>query len=122
MSDRHPAPFFAIALAALVSFAGAPGSSAFAEDQPASWAVTGVAAGDVLHLRDVPSADSKSIARIPANARGLKNLGCLRKDLPLDQWMRMSTEDRALAKTGWCRVAYLGREGWVAWRYLKKDQ
>lgn len=93
-----------------------------AEDGPAFWAVTGVAPNDVLHLRDVPSGDSQSLARIPPDARGLKNLGCLRKEPGLNQWMRMTKEDRQLARTGWCRVEYQGKQGWVAWRYLKKDE
>jgi hypothetical protein len=76
---------------------------------PRFWAVTGVSAGDVLHLRDVPSAESRSLAGIPPNARQLINLGCRRK------------EQRALAQTQWCRVEYRGKQGWVAGRYLKSD-
>jgi hypothetical protein len=88
---------------------------------PHSWAVTGVRSDDVLHLRDVPSADSRSLARIPSNARGLKNLGCRRNQPPMDQWVRMSQEQRALALTRWCRVEYRGMQGWVAGRYLRSD-
>jgi hypothetical protein len=88
---------------------------------PRFWAVTGVSAGDVLHLRDVPSAESRSLAGIPPNARQLINLGCRRNQLPLEQWMRMSKEQRALAQTQWCRVEYRGKQGWVAGRYLKSD-
>ena len=92
-----------------------------ADDPPAFWAVTGVASSDVLQLRDVPSADSKSLAQIPANARGLKHLGCRRNQPPMDQWARMNAAQRREALTQWCRVEYRGQEGWVAGRYLKRD-
>lgn len=89
---------------------------------PPFWAVTGVRSNDVLHLRDMPAAESKSLAGIPANAQGLKNLGC-RKDTPsLEQWMRMSKAQREVPPTQWCRVDYQGRQGWVAGRYLRKDE
>jgi len=89
---------------------------------PPFWAVTGVAHNDVLHLRDMPSAESRSLAGIPANARGLANLGCRRNQPALEQWMRMSEAQRKLAATEWCRVRYRGKEGWVAGRFLKKDE
>jgi hypothetical protein len=109
-----------LALAVALCCAAAP---AFAADQHADyWAVTGVASDDVLHLRDVPSADSKSLARIPPNAHGLRNFGCRRNELPLDVWMKLSKEERRNAQTRWCRVEYRGKKGWVAWRFLKKDR
>jgi predicted Fe-S protein YdhL (DUF1289 family) len=88
---------------------------------PTYWAVTGVRSDDVLHLRDVPSAESRSLARIPPNARGLKHLGCRRNQPPMDQWVRMSEAQRREALTQWCRVEFRGKQGWVAGRYLKKD-
>lgn len=94
---------------------------ALAQDMPDYWAVTGVAPNDVLQLRDVPSADSKSLAQIPPNARGLKHLGCRRNQPPVELWARMSAAARRDALTQWCRVSYHGKEGWVAGRYLKPD-
>jgi hypothetical protein len=88
---------------------------------PAFWAVTGVRSNDVLHLRDVPSADSKSLAGIPPNAHGLKNLGCRRNQVPFEQWVKMSQAQRDAAQTKWCRVEYKGKQGWVAGRFLKGD-
>ena len=88
---------------------------------PSFWAVTGVAPDDVLHLRDVPSADSKSLAGIPFNARGLKNFGCRRGELPFDQWARLNEAQRRAANTKWCRVEFRGKQGWVAGRFLKED-
>jgi hypothetical protein len=95
---------------------------ALAGDSPQYWAVTGVAADDVLHLRDVPSADSRNLADIPPNAHGLKHLGCLKPEPSLDRWMTMTKEERANAKLEWCRVDYHGQQGWVAGRYLKPDK
>lgn len=89
---------------------------------PPYWAVTGVRSNDVLHLRDVPSAEAKSLADIPPNARGLKNLGCRRDQASLEQWMRMSKAQREVPPTPWCRVDYQGKQGWVAARYLRKDE
>lgn len=104
----------------LMSLIGALAQAA-AQDPPKFWAVTGVSSDDVLHLRDVPSAESRSLARIPPNARGLKHLGCRRNQLPLEQWMRMTEVQRQEAQTQWCRVEFRGKQGWVAGRYLKKD-
>jgi hypothetical protein len=88
---------------------------------PPFWAVSGVRANDVLHLRDMPSAESRSLAGIPPNARGLKNLGCRRDGPSLDQWVRMSKAQREVPATQWCRVDYQGTQGWVAARFLRKD-
>jgi len=91
------------------------------DDAPKYWAVTGVASDDVLNLRDVPSADSKSLGGIPPQAHGLKHLGCLKPEPGLDRWMTMTPDERANAKLAWCRVEYRGRQGWVAARFLKPD-
>lgn len=108
-------------LICLCAAAGTISIAAAEEEPPRFWAVTGVASNDVLHLRDVPSADSKSLARIPFNARGLKHLGCRRNHPSMDQWVRMSAAQRHEALTQWCRVEYHGQEGWVAGRFLRPD-
>jgi uncharacterized protein YraI len=36
--------------------------------------------------------------------------------------MRMSKEQRRDAKLLWCRVEYRGKRGWVAGRFLKKEE
>jgi hypothetical protein len=84
--------------------------------------VTGVRADDVLHLRDVPNADSKSLARIPFNARGLKHLGCRRNEMPFEDWVKLNKEARKASLMQWCRVEYNGQQGWVAGRFLKPDE
>jgi hypothetical protein len=116
--------------AALLILAGL-GAAAVAQEQPqtldsfnempAYWAVTGVRSNDVLHLRDVPSADSKSLAGIPFNAKGLKHLGCRRNEMPFEDWVKLNKEARRAALMQWCRVEYKGKQGWVAGRYLKPD-
>ena len=122
-----------LAVAALAILAGLGAAGARAQEttsrtldtsheMPAAWAVTGVASNDVLHLRDVPSADSKSIGRIPYNARGLRHLGCRRSEMPFDQWVLLSKAARQAALMQWCRVDYKGQEGWVAGRFLKPDE
>ena len=90
-------------------------------EMPAFWAVSGVRSDDVLHLRDVPNADSKSLARIPFNARGLKHLGCRRNEMPFEDWVKLNKEARKSALMQWCRVEYKGQQGWVAGRFLKPD-
>jgi len=88
---------------------------------PDYWAVTGVASWDALNLRVAPNADSKRIARIPHNARGLKNFGCP-NHVTFEQWKRMTPaqKDRA-AHARWCQVEYNGMKGWVAGRFLTED-
>jgi hypothetical protein len=110
-----------IRAAIIAASALAAAAALAAEEPPKFWAVTGVASNDVLHLRDVPSADSKSLAHIPFNAHGLRHLGCRRNQPPMDQWVRMNAAQRREALTKWCRVEYQGREGWVAGRFLKPD-
>ena len=100
---------------------GAVAWTSSAEEPPKFWAVTGVKPNDVLHLRDVPSADSKSLAQVPSSARGLKHIGCRRNQPPMDVWARMSEAARREALTQWCRVEYRGQQGWVAGRFLKPD-
>jgi hypothetical protein len=110
-----------LALLAPLAFGLGAETLAHADDPPKYWAVTGVAKDDVLNLRDVPSADSKSLGGIPPNAHGLKHLGCLKPEPSLDRWMSMTPDERANAKLAWCRVDYRGRQGWVAARFLKPD-
>jgi len=68
------------------------------------------------------SADSKSLARIPFNARGLKHLGCRRNEMPFEDWVKLSKEARKASLMQWCRVEYNGQQGWVAGRFLKPDE
>lgn len=109
-----------LVLAACIG-SGIAGGIGGAGDAPRFWAVTGVQSGDVLNLRDVPHGDSKKLAGIPPETRGLKHLGCITPEPSLDRWMIMTESERANAKLQWCRVEYRGIEGWVAARFLKPD-
>ena len=63
-------------LCTLTLLIGVPAlASAQSAEGPDFWAVTGVRANDALNMRMAPNADSEAIARIPHNARGLKNYG-----------------------------------------------
>src|SRR5262245_28784665 len=92
-----------------------------ADLDPEFWAVTGVRSNDALNMRAAPDADSRSIARIPFNAKGLKNHGCP-NHVTFEQWKRMTQvqKDQA-ARARWCEVEYRGKNGWVAGRFLKED-
>jgi len=104
----------------LVVAMSAPACAQSAEG-PDFWAVTGVGANDALNMRMAPNADSEAIARIPHNARGLKNYGCP-NEVTFEQWkgMTKSQRDRA-ARSRWCQVEFQGRKGWVAGRFLRED-
>ena len=110
---------FILACMSVAAWAGA----AFAADNdpPQYWAVTGVAANDVLNVRDVPDGDAKKTGSIPFNAHGLKHIGCMTPTPSMDRWMTMTPAEKANAKLEWCRIEYKGRQGWVAARFLKPD-
>ncbi|MBO0763695.1 MAG: SH3 domain-containing protein [Hyphomicrobiaceae bacterium] len=90
-------------------------------DDPSFWAVTGVSPDDALNLRAAPNANSRPIAKIPFNARGIKNHGCP-NHVTFEQWKRMTQAQRDLAaRSRWCEVEYKGMRGWVAGRFLKEE-
>ena len=123
MPNRLPGMFglMACLLFALGLVAAAPAIAQAVADGPEAWAVTGVQSNDSLNLRVAPNADSRRIAKIPFNARGLKNLGCP-NHVTFEQWKRMTTTQRDwAARSRWCEVEYNGMKGWVASRFLKED-
>ncbi len=66
-------------------------------------------------------AESRTIARIPFNARGIRNLGCP-NEVTFEQWKRMTQSQRDwAARSRWCEVEFQGKRGWVAGRFLKED-
>jgi uncharacterized protein YraI len=107
-------------LLAFLAVTWAPAALAEA-DGPDFYAVTGVAADDVLNLRAGPSAGAEKIGEIPHDGRGLRNLGC--EGLPsFADWQTMTPQEREESRRHyWCRVAYRGLEGWVAGRFLRED-
>jgi hypothetical protein len=70
---------------------------------PARHSVTGVAADDVLNVRAAPSASAEILAALPPGARGVEVLGL--------------SPDGA-----WARVPLPEGEGWVAARFLAREE
>lgn len=68
---------------------------------PALYDVTGVGAGDVLNVREGPSARTRAIGSLSSDARGVE---ILERDEP----------------TGWGRVNLPEGPGWVSMRYLSR--
>jgi hypothetical protein len=98
-----------------------PALAQTAVPEPQLWAVTGVRSDDALNLRVAPDADSRRIARIPFNAKGLRNHGCP-NHVTFEQWKRMTRAQKDwAARARWCEVEYKGLKGWVAGRFLKED-
>jgi hypothetical protein len=113
--------FASIVCTLLLLVAAMPALAQPAVETPEFWAVTGVASYDSLNLRVAPNADSKRIAKIPFNARGLKNFGCP-NNVTFEQWKHMSQSQKDwAARSRWCQVEYRGMKGWVAGRFLKED-
>lgn len=85
---------------------------------PDFFRVTGVAADDVLNIREAPDAGSAKIGEIPPDGDGVRNLGC-QGGLSFAEWQAASEAERqAAARSRWCRINYQGVEGWVAGRFL----
>lgn len=113
--------YLAHLLCTLALLAAAPVVASAQADGPDYWAVTGVQPNDALNLRIAPDAESRTIARIPFNARGIRNRGCP-TSVTFEQWKRMSETQRDWsARARWCEVEYQGKRGWVAGRFLKED-
>jgi len=72
----------------------------------ALWAVTGVAANDVLNVRVNPSGSAAIVGALSPYETGIENLGCL---VPSG------------SSTQWCRIRIRGFEGWVAGRFLQRQ-
>lgn len=97
-----------------------PGLAFGTADGPDAWRVTGVASDDVLNMRAGPSARTAKVARIPHNADGLPNYGCVGR-LSIDEWSKASVAERARArKRVWCLTGYKQSFGWVAGWFLRE--
>ena len=90
-------------------------------DGPDYYAVTGVAADDVLNIRAKPSPKGEKVGEIPHDGRGIRNLGC-QGGPTFAEWEKMSEAQRKRARRQrWCRIRYEGVEGWVAGWFLTED-
>lgn len=89
-------------------------------DGPDTWAVNGVAADDVLNIRENPDAESKKLGEANFNAVGLKNLGCNESTYP--EWGSENIAAReAIMNKRWCKVEFQGTTGWVRGKFLKGE-
>jgi len=106
-------------LAAAALALGAAAACAEA-DGPDFYAVTGVAADDVLNIRSEPDPHAAKIGTIPPNGTCIRNLGC-KGGLTFEEFSELSPaqqEKRLREDPRWCKVEYRGITGWVAGRYL----
>ena len=98
----------------------APLAASATADGPDYYRVRGVSPGSALNLRAEPSIGAPRIARIPADAQCVRNLGC-RGGLTFEEFTTLSPaerERRERENPRWCNVEYEGRVGWAAARYL----
>ncbi|MEM6488422.1 MAG: META domain-containing protein [Pseudomonadota bacterium] len=120
---RHPcvpARRRAAAAAAVLLALAAPPAGATA-DGPDYFRVAGVAADDLLNVRERPDARARRLAALPPDATGLRNLGC-RGGLSFSDWQNATEAERsAAARRRWCRIDWRGIQGWVAARFLVED-
>ncbi len=89
-------------------------------DGPDFYAVTGVAAGDVLNIRVQPDPHAAKVGEIPPEGTCVRNLGC-QGGLTFQEFTELSEEQKAerlKENPRWCKVEYQGTTGWVAGRYL----
>lgn len=98
----------------------AAASAGATADGPDFYAVTGVAANDVLNMRAAPSPDAVKVGEIPADADGLTNLGCVGGMTYAEFEKATDAEREAARKTRWCRVLYETHVGWVAGWFLRE--
>jgi hypothetical protein len=97
-----------------------PGSASAEADGPDFYAVTGVAANDVLNIRAEPHADAELIGKIPPDGTCVRNLGC-KGGLTLREFTELIEDQKAKRlqeNPRWCRIEYQGVTGWVAGRFL----
>ncbi len=98
-------------------------ANALAEaDGPDHWKVVGVAAGDVLNIRQEPSGKSAKIGEIPPNGTCVKNIKCV-GGLTFEEFTTLSEAEKNKIKKErprWCYIEYKGLKGWVAGRYLRE--
>ena len=87
-------------------------------DGPDFYRIEGLAPGGVLSVRASGSAEAARTGELPADADGIRNLGC-EGGLAFAAWQQaMPAEREAAAARRWCKVEYRGVTGWVAARHL----
>lgn len=100
-------------LAALVLVLGLPAAQpSDAQDFPALYSVTGVAAGDWLNIRAEPSARAEIIGRFDRTQRDIEVIG--RNEA--GTWGLVNVGER----TGWTSLRYLARQGGEGWTAMSQ--
>lgn len=87
-------------------------AAAPAQELPALFRVTGVAADDVLNVRAEPGAGAEKIGALAPGAAGIEvvELG------PEGRWARVNVDERS----GWVAMRYLAAEGGAAWTTMER--
>lgn len=94
----------------LALVAGPAGATA---DGPDFYRVADPKAG-LIEIRAAPGEGAPAIVRIPADADGIANFGCV-GGLDVAAWQAATEKERAEAReTRWCRVGYDRTIGWAA--------
>lgn len=99
-----------------------PSLAQSAADGPDFYRLNGVTANSSLNIRSGPGATSQILGKIPANADGLVNFGCV-GGLDADQWAAATPAQRATALSDrWCKIGYNRIIGWSAAQYLAEGK
>ena len=93
-----------------------PALPAHAVDGPSRLRVEGVAADDVLYLRERPDAGARAVGSLPPGTAGLENLGCVTA-----RGGQTRPEANLAAAGTWCRVRFRAAEGYASARFLRAD-
>lgn len=84
--------------------------------------VTRVDPGSFLSLRAAPSQTAGRIARIPHDARYLRNLGCQIPGASAETPPLSPSGQEEVAKRIWCRIEFEKQIGWAAGWFLTEDR
>ncbi|USG61975.1 META domain-containing protein [Sneathiella marina] len=95
-----------------------PSLAQSAADGPDFYRLNDVASHSALNMRSGPNAASRIVGKIPADADGLADFGCV-GGLDADQSASATAAQRQAAlKTRWCKIGYKRIIGWSAAQFL----
>lgn len=106
----------------LAIFLSIPQPAFSTADGPDHWQVHGVAAGDVLNIRQKADPKSEKIGEIPPDGQCIKNIRCV-GGLTFKEFSTLSEPEKKKIEKGrprWCLIEYSGVTGWVNGRYLRE--
>jgi uncharacterized protein YraI len=111
-----------LALATIASALVLMSAPAFSDPEgPDTFRVVGVAPGHALGLRSGPGVLYPIAGALPANATGVRNLGC-KGGLTYAEWARATAHERAASiERRWCRVRFGAVTGWARGKFLRED-